>query len=78
MARPPSSPAVQELLVQSDAATIGALREFVDADPEAALLQHIAPDAVVLSASPDAQQRLRARFGSRLLIEPNADLTPPG
>jgi hypothetical protein len=64
-------------LVQGGDVASGSLFNHIAGDPNVRQIQRVAPDIVVLSMSPDHAARLRTRFGSRLVIEPNRDLIPP-
>ena len=69
--------ASRQWLVQGDDVASGSLFNHIGGDPDVREIQRVAPDIVVLSMSSDQAARLRARFGSRLVIEPNRDLILP-
>jgi hypothetical protein len=64
-------------LVQGNDVANGSLSSHIAGDPHVVELRRIASDVVVLAMPPDRAAGLRARFGNRLVIEPNRDLIPP-
>jgi hypothetical protein len=69
--------ASQQWLVQGKDVASGSLFSHIGGDPNVRQIRRIAQDIVVLSMSPEQAAQLQARFGRRLVIEPNADLIPP-
>ncbi len=73
----PDASAPQQWLVQGNDVATGSLLDHIAHEPDVEQIQRLAPDVVLLSMSADGAAKLRARFGGRLLIEPNSDLIPP-
>jgi hypothetical protein len=64
-------------LIQGNDVANGSLSSHIAGDPQVVQLRRIASDVVVLAMPADRAAELRARFGNRLVIEPNSELIPP-
>ena len=72
----PQSP--ERWLAQGGAVSSGRLAKRVASDPAVREVRRLAPDLVVLLATPERAAALQAEFPDSLVLERDAALKPPG
>lgn len=70
----PSNTARDQWIVQGDDVASGRLMDLARTDKEITPVRQIAKDVLVLAMSAERANQLKKEFGTRLVVEPNADL----